>query len=521
MPKMTNSKIVLLALLLIMSPAALSLEPDQILVIANESNPASIRIAEHYCSKRNVPKQNILLLRLGAPLDNTITRNKYDEQIASPIKAKLSKPDFAAKIKCLLTVYGVPYKVDGRKVLPGSEKLLADLKELADGDSQIIRGAIVQLKRLGITRPVTDKPVTITSYDKLVKDSRKQAGNALQRIKAMSDPKLRKEHSLQYVKLHQLLFGKSETEKQVRANSFLGSTLGIKDQPGYQDATLKIKKAHAEKWPQQKRKDEKVYRSLQRIYGFYSSLRELNNDIEILKGIETFASVDSELSMVMFDEYELYRYQLNELKRRTFWFNVKTLMVSRLDGPSEKIASGLVEKAIAAERIGLKGSAYFDSGKSGGGMYAAFNGYIHDTAMLVKNRSKLNVVEETTSTLFQPGQCPDTVLYCGWYSLEKYIDAFDFVVGAVGYHIASFEAINLRDSQSLQWCPAMLRDGITATLGPVAEPYLHTFPRPDEFFSQLLSGKQLAEAYYRTKPYNSWQMLLIGDPLYRPFPKRK
>ena len=25
------------------------------------------------------------------------------------------------------------------------------------------------------------------------------------------------------------------------------------------------------------------------------------------------------------------------------------------------------------------------------------------------------------------------------------------------------------------------------------------------------------EAFYHTKPYNSWQMILIGDPLYTPF----
>jgi uncharacterized protein (TIGR03790 family) len=63
----------------------------------------------------------------------------------------------------------------------------------------------------------------------------------------------------------------------------------------------------------------------------------------------------------------------------------------------------------------------------------------------------------------------------------------------------------------------MLRDGITATIGAVAEPYLGAFPPPQEFFRQLLRGQTLAQAYYRTKPYNSWQMLLIGDPLYAPF----
>jgi len=60
-------------------------------------------------------------------------------------------------------------------------------------------------------------------------------------------------------------------------------------------------------------------------------------------------------------------------------------------------------------------------------------------------------------------------------------------------------------------------DGITATLGPVAEPYLHTFPESRAFFPKLYEGNCLVEAYYRTKPVNSWQMLLIGDPLYRPF----
>jgi uncharacterized protein (TIGR03790 family) len=66
----------------------------------------------------------------------------------------------------------------------------------------------------------------------------------------------------------------------------------------------------------------------------------------------------------------------------------------------------------------------------------------------------------------------------------------------------------------------MLEDGITATMGAVAEPYLFAFPRPEEFFSQLLEGASLVEAFYRTKRFNSWQLVLIGDPLYRPFRSR-
>jgi len=63
----------------------------------------------------------------------------------------------------------------------------------------------------------------------------------------------------------------------------------------------------------------------------------------------------------------------------------------------------------------------------------------------------------------------------------------------------------------------MLRDGITATLGAVSEPYLHSFPESRAFFAELYQGHCLVEAYYHTKPFNSWQLLLIGDPLYKPF----
>ncbi len=65
----------------------------------------------------------------------------------------------------------------------------------------------------------------------------------------------------------------------------------------------------------------------------------------------------------------------------------------------------------------------------------------------------------------------------------------------------------------------MLKHGITATLGAVAEPYLLAFPEPDAFFCELFDGRCLVEAYYRTNPFNSWQLVLIGDPLYTPFKK--
>jgi uncharacterized protein (TIGR03790 family) len=251
-------------------------------------------------------------------------------------------------------------------------------------------------------------------------------------------------------------------------------------------------------------------------------LDQLQSTVNWINGKETNASVDSELSMVLFSDYELYRWQSNSLKDSSDW-DRKTLMVSRLDGPSESIAIGLVDKAVSAERTGLNGIAYIDArGMANDKMLYSYGHYdqsLRDLAVLIKLRTNLPVKEENTSRLFEPNKCPQTAIYCGWYSLKKYIESFKFVDGAVGYHIASYEAVNLRDLNSAEWCPAMLKHGITATIGAVAEPLLVAFPEPNAFFAELINGSCLVEAYYRTNPFNSWQLVLVGDPLYRPFKK--
>lgn len=247
-------------------------------------------------------------------------------------------------------------------------------------------------------------------------------------------------------------------------------------------------------------------------------LAQLQLTIDRINGKETHASVDSELSLVLFDSYDLYRWLPNMLKDDVRGSNSVTLMVSRLDGPDYDIIKGLVDKAITTEKKGLKGIAYIDSrGITDRNMYGHYDLSLRNLAAFTKSETEIPVIEERAAKLFAPGTCPQTAIYCGWYSLSKYVDAFDFVDGAIGYHIASFEAASLRDPNSSQWCPSMLTDGITATLGPVAEPYLHAFPEPRAFFPKLYEGNCLVEAYYLTKPVNSWQMLLIGDPLYRPF----
>jgi len=247
----------------------------------------------------------------------------------------------------------------------------------------------------------------------------------------------------------------------------------------------------------------------------------IKSDIDRIEGNETDASVDSELSMVLVGDYDLYRWQNNELKYVLMQKSTLIMMVSRLDGPSPQIAQGLVEKALRAEKDGLKGTAYIDSGRDQSSMKVPiveqFDKSLGKLAELIKEKTDIPVVEETTPKLFEPNACPSAAIYCGWYRLQKYVDSFTFTDGAIAIHIASLEAVNLRDENSTQWCPSFLVHGAAATIGAVAEPYLIAFPDPYIFYGQLISGKCIVEAYYRANPFNSWRILLIADPLYTPF----
>ncbi|HEC02514.1 MAG TPA: TIGR03790 family protein, partial [Phycisphaerales bacterium] len=117
---------------------ALALEPDEILVIANADVAESVQVARHYSSKRAVPEKNILELPLGAGLRDTISRQDYEKRLAEPIRRKFFTDGLLGRVKCLLTVYGVPVRVGGRGPLPDHEDRLKELESLAGKEREKI-----------------------------------------------------------------------------------------------------------------------------------------------------------------------------------------------------------------------------------------------------------------------------------------------------------------------------------------------------------------------------------------------
>jgi uncharacterized protein (TIGR03790 family) len=200
----------------------------------------------------------------------------------------------------------------------------------------------------------------------------------------------------------------------------------------------------------------------------------------------------------------------------------QVLLVCRLDGPDTETVFRIINDTLETEQKGLKGKAYFDARwplpatQNNLTGYRLYDASLHNSGKAVKKR--MEVIVDDREELFEANTCPEAALYCGWYSLAHYIDSFDWQKGAIGYHIASSECSTLRRKNSSIWCLKMLEKGVAATIGPVYEPYVQGFPVPEVFFSNLVEGyMSLGESYLVSLPYLSWQMVLIGDPLYQPF----
>ena len=246
------------------------------------------------------------------------------------------------------------------------------------------------------------------------------------------------------------------------------------------------------------------------------------------------ASVDSEIALLLDEDYSLSwwvpnPYFLGFKGKNLSIKKENVLMVSRLDGSSDEIVKRIINDSIQAETDGLKGTGYFDARGSDPGNKKKFSDYgygfydwsIHRAAELLRKNDVMPVVVDDTQRLFEPGECPEAALYCGWYKLSHYVDAFTWQPGSVGYHIASGECTTLKRKNSRVWCKMMIEKGVAATIGPVGEPYVQAFPVPEIFFGFLAEGiLSLVECYIVSTPYLSWKMVLVGDPLYRPFKRR-
>ncbi len=532
---------------------AAALTPQEVAVVANANSDESVELGRSYARLRGIPQENIVLVKTTTRY--AVSRADFESQIHAPLRKALVDRNIAPGIRSIALMWGVPVRVMGpHRPSTGPPTRGADpvkkLYQIAASKAHY-RLAIAH-KLLGTVgkefpEPRTDKFIPLgklfaspiraptpplTDFEVLQKDINIVFAQRQLKLLSIRDAAKRRIASRQLMALHldagglRGLIDFIETEKPPEAPNVepLRKLLAEAErQLGNASAAERTKAAVEARL--------KLLDSVGGAILLFSDAREkAGGPIETTRRREEpkseamsikahDASVDSELALLWWPEYRTDGWMKNPL----FWriapqFRGKripqTLMTARIDGPTRSDAMRIIKASVATERVGLKGTFYIDAG----GKVPDYDKHLTLLHKFVTANTKMKVVLDDLPTVFQRNSCPEAALYVGWYSLRKYVPAFLWTKGAVGWHIASFEAQGLRNPDSQTWCPKMIQNGVAATLGPVGEPRLGAFPAPEEFFALLLTGKYtLAECYWRTIPTVSWRMTLIGDPLYNPF----
>ncbi len=514
-----------------------ALSPTDLIVVYNQNIPGSKDVAGYYASKRSVPLSN--LVGVDVTESESIHRADYETKMILPLRNAVKKLQLAGHKPAILLVYGIPLRV-----------IDTSNPELSSQNENLIYGKVSEYKRLvqqqgiqlemlinkGKTTIVTHEKQNIESIQtkEVVKSVKKTVMSAFEYLKNYVPVAAERENFSKVVSLLFRMEGMAplvhEVKNQIASMDKEERSLFLQKNNLLKfNAVLNSQLTEMQFRGFTPEKALEVSTIIRMVKGVIGEL--LFWDIQYRKKAGmTSASVDSELTLVLVENFQLSSWLINPFMKEYSkvpgieFIRRKTIMVSRLDAPSADMAKRMVDDALEIEQSGLTGTVYIDSrgidDTDKKNNYGRYDKHLRNLHSIIKSTSSLPVVMDNKPELFPEKTCADAAIYVGWYSLAEYVDSFEWKKGAVGFHIASSEASTLRRKGSQVWCKRMIEEGVTATLGPVDEPYLSSFPLPDVFFPLLMTGKlTLLETYFRSIPFLSWRMTLIGDPLYTPFKK--
>ncbi len=477
------------------------------------------------------------LLGLALPVAEAMPRDQYESTVAEAVRAFLSEHEWSEDVRCLVTCYDVPLRVGAYRASVEERGQAEDLGQQLAGTFGRLRGLIEEVAGA--------KAESLRADDGEESPDLSELGTAHDRIALDKLFRAYTDGMRGLADTHEGLKGTALTEARrrlfrfaLRAEGLAGLIRRAPDEGDDVSPNTAIRlRAIRERAAAQKRRIrhltaygstssefEKGVTAIGELEGLFGVAAALQRRIASLRGEDSESSLDSELSLVLWGRYDPSGWQPNDLRvdgpeREPSAEVRRTLMVARLDGPSPSVVRRMIDDAIAVERTGLRGTFYIDArGLDEGSGLFPYDFDLRTLAARVRARTDVPVVLDNRSEVFGVADRPNAALYCGWYSLANYVEAFEFVPGAVAVHMASFELVSLRGTTKRYWCKELLADGVAATFGATSEPYLESFPKPTAFFGRVLSGKQtIVEAFYAAKPFNSWRLSLLGDPLYNPF----
>jgi len=508
-----------------------------LVVVYNKNIPESKGVARYYASKRGVPISN--LVGVDVTESESIPRAYYEANMIPPIRSAVRKLKLSGLNPAILLVYGIPLRIEDT----AKPELHEKFEDLTDNKVKEYKRLLLQQGRQ-LEKLINKGQITDTIYEKQNSESLQtkevinSAGKTILKASEYIKEYVSVAERETYSKVVSLLFRMAgmapivkDVKNQISSMDEKERSLFLRNNNLLKfNAILNSQLAEIQFrgfTPEKALEVSTIIRMVNGVIGelLFWEVQHRNSRIEM-----TSASVDSELTLVHVDNFQLSKWLLNPFKidyaklAGIEFIRRKTIMVGRLDASTPEMAKRLVDDAMETEKNGLTGTFYIDArgldGDDKKDDYGRYDEHLRRLYRIVESKSSFPVVLDNNKKLFSEKSCTDAALYVGWYSLGKYVDSFEWQKGAVGFHIASSEASTLKQKGSQVWCKRMIEEGVVATIGPVTEPYLSSFPLPDVFFPLLMTGKlTLLETYFRSTPYISWRQILIGDPLYTPFKK--
>jgi uncharacterized protein (TIGR03790 family) len=504
---------ILMALLLVLtaSMARADLTADQLALVVNSTNPHSRPLAEHYADVRGIDRSRIIDVKIADVVG--IDEKMYDTQIAGPIRDELKRRGLEQKVTCLVLFHGMPLRIEAPRLTKQQDaEIRMQLNPLLTSTRIQARKVTGELETFVGQIDPTFRPRTEQDFESVI--GRANVAEERGKFAVM----------------------KLQAEKRQAAQAELSKRLeAFKTMP--QDGSLAASKPARPLTPDEMQKltdteDDATARRTLREHAYHTTnvlvfLRLIELQKQSLISAGTEASVDSELSTLWWPAANRRGWRDNPMFHRAKPGAAKLpmpIMISRIDGPTPEIARRIIDHSISVEQTGLQGGVVLDArgidDRNGQDGYGIYDLSIRNLAKVFADARIEDILFDVRPELLMNDSRQNTAIYCGWYQVRNYAPTCRFVPGAVAFHVASLEMISLRPDAEKGWCRGQLLDGAAVTIGAVGEPYLYAFPRADQFFPLLATGKlTLVETYWATIPITSWKMVLIGDPLYRPFAK--
>lgn len=508
------------------------LTAPQVAVIAS-ADPESRALAEYYLQQRSIPADHLLVLEF--PNDQELTSQQWDSTFRPQIQEWLqTRP----QIRCLVTVRGVPLSIAaGTAAAP--DDWIGFLQTERMSRARKVCDILNKLRVIASDSANPPSPEIPFEPERTLAEWQlefQSLASAVQKRIQQGGEVSRATYSKAFEEQVTILAGANlllnSLQQQMQASTSPPPNMQadwnlLRGRVSALQEALNL----AQQLPPSWENDTLQMAVIERLGGVLGTLGWLENQLQIAERNETQAAFDSELALVQWqgETYRRHRFQPNFLRGGyadlSFTQKYPTLMTARLDGPSFEVCRQMIDSALAAERRADSTATVVWDGRGLDRKAADANDWDLDQdlarlAEFYQSRPGYRVVWNNQAPLVAKTEIPGPVfLYCGGYSLAKYVDVFEWAPGAIGYHLSTLEASELRNPQATTWCPQMLQAGAAVTIGAVDESGLTALPRPQEFFRGLTEDHlTVGEAFWKSLPFTSWQVILLGDPLYRPFP---